>query len=289
MSPIVKRKRDKIKIPPKYLLLILTIVCVVMMLVSFLTDINPTPVNFVAGYVIVPFQNGISAAGGYFKTKTDQLAQISELLEENASLKQQVDELTIENTTLQQEKFELTKLRELYELDQKYSDYEKTGARVIMGGSGNWFNSFAINKGSDDGIEIDMNVIAGSGLVGRVVDVGPNWAKVITIIDDTTNVSGSVLSTSDKLIVSGDLELMDQGYIRFQQLIDSKDAVAVGDKIVTSNISDHYLPGILIGYISYISTDSNNLTKSGYLTPAVDFEHLDEVLVILEKKQTIED
>ena len=62
-----------------------------------------------------------------------------------------------------------------------------------------------------------------------------------------------------------------------------------GDKIVTSNISDKYLPGILIGYINTINTDSNNLTKSGYITPAVDFEHLEEVLVILELKQTIEE
>ena len=59
-------------------------------------------------------------------------------------------------------------------------------------------------------------------------------------------------------------------------------------KVVTSNISDQYLPGILIGYISSINTDSNNLTKSGYLTPVVDFEHLDEVLVIMELKQQID-
>ena len=65
--------------------------------------------------------------------------------------------------------------------------------------------------------------------------------------------------------------------------------VVEGDKIVTSNISDKYLPGILIGYISTINRDANNLTKSGYITPAVDFEHLEEVLVILEQKQTIEE
>lgn len=62
-----------------------------------------------------------------------------------------------------------------------------------------------------------------------------------------------------------------------------------GDKIVTSSISDKYLPGILIGYISSISEDSNNLTKSGWLTPAVDFEHLEEVLVITQLKQTVEE
>jgi rod shape-determining protein MreC len=77
--------------------------------------------------------------------------------------------------------------------------------------------------------------------------------------------------------------------IEFEQLVDSSNVVVEGDKIVTSNISDKYLPGILIGYISTINQDANNLTKSGYITPAVDFEHLEEVLVILETKQVLTD
>ena len=70
--------------------------------------------------------------------------------------------------------------------------------------------------------------------------------------------------------------------------MDNNNKAAVGDKIVTSNISEHYLPGILIGYISNIEIDSNNLTKSGTLTTAVDFEHLEDVLVIMELKQIVE-
>ena len=71
--------------------------------------------------------------------------------------------------------------------------------------SGNWFNTFTIDKGSNDGIEVDMNVMAGSGLVGIVTDVGPNYAKVTSIINDTSKVSGMVTTTSDNLIVSGSL------------------------------------------------------------------------------------
>lgn len=134
-----------------------------------------------------------------------------------------------------------------------------------------------------------MNVLAGSGLVGRIIDVGPNWAKVMSIIDDNSNTSGMVLSTSDNLVVRGSLVLYADGLISFEMLIDSADRVVEGDKIVTSNVSDKYLPGILIGYISSITVDSNNLTKSGMITPAVDFEHLEEVLVITELKQTTGD
>ena len=107
--------------------------------------------------------------------------------------------------------------------------------------------------------------------MGRIIDVGPDWAKVQAIIADNASVSGMVLSSSDNLIVSGNLELYNQGFISFSKLVDDVDRVRIGDKIVTSNISDKYLPGILIGYISTIDDDSNNLTKSGTLTPAVDF------------------
>ncbi len=190
---------------------------------------------------------------------------------------------------LQQDRYELTNLRELFDLDSQYDEYDMVGARIIAKDSGNWFHSFVINKGYEDGLMIDMNVLAGSGLVGRIVDVGPDWAKVMSIIDDNSNTSGMVLSTSDALIVSGDLELYAEGVIRFEKLIDHADRVVEGDKIVTSNVSDKYLPGILIGYISKVNVDSNNLTKSGLVTLAVDFEHLEEVLVITELKQTVEE
>lgn len=288
MSPIVKRKGEKFTLPSKYLLLIMTILCVGMMVLTFTTDLFSGPLSFAAGYVVVPFQEGITAVGTWMSEKSDELAQIRILLEENEQLKKQVDELTIENTMLQQDKYELNHLRELYQLDDEYSEYQKVGARIIGWDGGNWFHSFTINKGAEDGLEVDMNVMAGGGLVGRIVSVGSNWAKVTSIIDDNSNVSGMVLSTSDNLIVSGDLELMSQGMIRFGQLVDSDNEVVEGDKIVTSNISDKYLPGILIGYISTMEMDSNNLTKSGRVTPAVDFAHLEEVLVILEKKQGTE-
>lgn len=288
MSPIVKRKGEKFTLPSKYLLLIITILCVGMMVLTFTTDVFSGPLSFAAGYVVVPFQEGITAVGTWMSEKSDELGQIRVLLEENKELKRQVDELTVENTMLQQDKYELNHLRELYQLDDEYSECQKVGARIIGWDGGNWFHSFTINKGSDDGLEVDMNVMAGGGLVGRIVSVGSNWAKVTAIIDDNSNVSGMVLSTSDNLIVSGDLELMSQGMIRFGQLVDSDNEVAEGDKIVTSNISDKYLPGILIGYISTMEMDSNNLTKSGRVIPAVDFAHLEEVLVILEKKQSPE-
>ena len=132
-----------------------------------------------------------------------------------------------------------------------------------------------------------MNVLAGSGLVGIVTEVAPNYAKVRSIIDDTSSVSGMDLSTSDNCIVHGSLQKMNENQeIEFSDLKDSDNQVQEGDQIVTSYISDKYLPGILIGYINTINQDANNLTKSGSITPVVDFEHLSEVLVITVQKRS---
>ncbi len=271
--------------PSKYLLLVFTVFCLGMMLITFTTKITPGPLKTIAGYTIVPLQNGINKVGGWFSDKEEEFHSLKAAEKANNKLQEQVNQLTMENNQLRQDRFELDRLRELYELDQKYSGYNKIAARVCGKDAGNWFSTFMIDKGSDDGIAVDMNVIAGSGLVGRVVSVGPNWATVRSIIDDAHNVSAMDLATQDMCIVSGSLEKMSDNLIVMSQLMDTDNNVTAGDQIVTSHISDKYLQGILIGYVVEVTEDSNKLTKSGYISPAVDFEHLEEVLVITNLKE----
>jgi rod shape-determining protein MreC len=289
MSPIIKRKGERFTLPSKYLLFILTILCSAMMLLTFGTDIFNKPLNTAVGYVVIPFQEGISNVGSWLTNRTRELVEIRSLLAENEALREEVSSLTEENTQLQQDWYELNNLRSLLAIKEEYEEYQMVGARVIANDSGNWFSTFEIDKGADDGLAIDMNVLAEGGLVGRITTVGPNWARVTSIISDNSNVGGQTSATADRMIVNGDLKLMAEGLIRFGRLIDSDDQVRIGHKVVTSDISDKYLPGILIGYINTIEQDANNLTKSGYLAPAVDFEHLSEVLVILELKQLVDE
>lgn len=284
------KRKPKHVLPTKYILIFLTGICVVAMLLSFTLNISGGPLNAAAGYVFIPMQKGINTVGTWISEKADNLKKLSDVMAENEDLQRQVDELTSELNTVNLEQYELENLRELYDLDQKYPSYEKVAANVIGKGSGNWFSNFTIDKGSADGIEVDMNVIAGSGLVGIVTDVGPNYATVTSIITDTSKVSGMITTTSDNLVVSGSLQDMNENMvIEYTDLNYSDDEVQVGDPVVTSYISDKYQQGILIGYISSIEVDSNNLTKSGKLTPAVDFEHIEEVLVILNKKQQVKE
>ena len=278
------KKKNHTSVINRYILAGLCAFCTLMMLLSSFSDKAGGPFRAVANVTVIPLQQGINQIGSWLGDMTDNFDTMEQLRSENQQLQEQVDSLITENNYLQADQSELERLQELYQLDQNYADYEKTGAHVIGKDSGNWFNSFTIDKGSRDGIEVDMNVMAQSGLVGIVVDVGPTWAKVRSIIDDSTNISGMALSTSDTCIVSGDLSLMSEGQIRFEQMENNDNVVNVGDQIVTSYISDKYLQGILIGYVSEVNVDSNNLTRSGYITPAVDFKNLQEVLVITTTK-----
>lgn len=278
-------KKKKFQMKSKHLLVLMTFLCISAILLTFTQVVSVSPLREAASRVIVPFQNGINQIGTWMNGKLEGFQNVEELAAQNKELEQRVAELTEENTRLAQNQEELARLQELYQLDQSYSEYDKVAAQVISKDPGNWYDTFVINKGSADGIEKDMNVIAGGGLVGLVAEVETNCATVRSIIDDSSSVSGMTASTSDTCIVSGDLRLMDEGKLAFSQM-STENAVAVGEQILTSNISDKYLRGILIGYVSEVTEDSNHLTNTGYITPAVDFKHIQEVLVIKELKQT---
>lgn len=282
-----KYRNKKKRFSTKYMLLIMTIVCITLIFTSLTLNISGGPLNTVAGYIFVPMQKGINTAGQWISDKTNDFKTLEQVQEENQKLKEQNDELTSQLNTIKLEKYDLDNLRELLDLDEKYPSYQKVAASVIAKDTGNWFSVFTIDKGSKDGLKKGMNIMAGSGLVGIITDVGPNYAKVRSIIDDSANVSAMVTTTGDNMNVSGNLQTMNSDQvITFSELRDSEDKVQIGDPVVTSYVSDQYQQGILIGYIASIESDSNKLTKSGTITPVVDFEHMENVLVILDTKET---
>lgn len=278
-------KKKKFSLKTKHLITIMTIICIGFIVLAASSTFSFEPLRQGTGYVISPFQNGINVVGTWLRDQTTGYQNIKTLKKENEELQAKVDTLTEENSNLLLERDELERLRELYELDKSYAEYDKVAAQVISKDPGNWFGTFTINRGSNSGIQVDHNVIAGGGLVGIVTEVGANWATIRTIIDDSSNVSAMAATTSDTCLVTGDLLQMDEGKLNFIQLTDREDKVQEGERIVTSAISDKFLKGIPIGHISELAYESNKLTKTGKIIPIVDFEHLHEVLVIKELKQ----
>ena len=280
------KTKNQTSFSSKYWLLALALVCIILMGLSGFAGTGKGPLSWIAGYTVVPMQKGINTIGMWMNDLKDNFATLQEIKEENRELRYKLDEMTIENNQLKQNSATLERLQELYKMDQNTADYPKTGANVIASKNSNWFTSFTIDKGSLDGIKVDMNVLSGAGLVGIVTEVGPNYSIVSSIIDDK-NVSAMILTTFDKCIVSGDLTMIDDGVLGFKQLENNENDVPIGEQVVTSNISDKYLQGLLIGYVSEINVDSNILTRSGYIIPATNFRELQEVLVITVTKEDL--
>ena len=282
----MKRLFRKIKIKDKHLLVVMIILCVGLMLVTFSGSSFSGPLHSAIGTIVMPLERGVNKAGSVLVYFASGFKDVQELNKENEALKKEIAELTEANTRLSQQQSELERLEELYALDSQYSEYNKVAANVIAKDPGTWYSVFVIDKGTDDGISVDMNVIANGGLIGIVTETGRTWSVVQSIIDDRSNFSAMIASTSDTMVVSGNLLTMEQGTIDFSELRDPDNVVGEGTTVVTSNISTKYLTGLLVGYVSRVEESSNRLTKKGTIIPAADFMHLREVLIITNLKQT---
>lgn len=168
----------------------------------------------------------------------------------------------------------------------KQSNYSFIKARVSAKEPGNWYDKFTINKGYNEGIHKDDTVIAAielegdiyqEGLVGKVLDVGPHWAKIVTIIDELNSVSFKIIRTGDGGVVSGTLESSLEGF-----LYDFSSDVIVGDKIYTSGLGGVYMEDLYLGEISEVMINQEELTKRIKIKPAIDFKKIYNVYIIVK-------
>lgn len=268
----------------KFVLIVLSIISIILIGITSFNDSIISPLRQAVGIVLLPVQSGVNTAGRAVYDNIEEQRKIHSAITENIELNKKIYELTQENTKLMEDNGELARLRELYKLDESYSDYPKVGARVVAKDSTKWFSTFTIDKGSDDGIAVDMNVIGYGGLIGIVTDVGKNYATVRSVIDDISRVSAMSLRTGALCRVDGNLEQYNEGRLILRDVKSDAD-VNEGDMIVTSNVSTKYLPNILIGYARDLKDDSSRLTKSGYIIPVVNFDTISEVLVITKLKE----
>ena len=283
----MKKRRNKKWIHPKSLYMCMAILCVILVLVSFKFSDQLSSVKTVVGNVMTPMQKGINTVGHFISDKFDLISSKQSLLDENKQLKQKLDEMSYNNKILIGENSELENYRELYKLDKKYPDYPKVAATVISRDGNNWFRVFTIDKGTEDGVEVDMNVISGNGLVGIVSEAGKHYAKVRSIIDDKSNVSAMFESSGETCIVKGNMESINSGYIDVE-MISNTAKIKDGEEVITSHVSDKFLQGLSIGYVKDVTSDASSLSQTAHLTPAVNFDRLEYVLVITQKKDSSE-
>ena len=275
------RRMKKMYIEPKHVLITCVVLCFVLIAISFKFEKQLSPVKSVVGVVFTPMQKSVNVLGSGISNKFKVFNKLKTLTKENQALREEIEEIRGENRLLQQQHGELENLRELYNMKGNYSDLPTVAARIISKDPTNWYGTLTMDKGSKDGIKVNMNVIAKDGLVGIISEVGHNYSKIRTIIDDKSNVTSVFLKSTQTCNVAGDITIMTTGKVKVESV--SKDIkVKDGDALYTAYDSLKYHSGILIGYVNDVKTDSNNVTQSGTLTPVVDFADLETVLVITE-------
>ncbi len=260
-----------------------------MMFFSYVSGFNGGILKEVSSAIFTPMQSGLAVLGRTIHGLNVTGDTVDALKEENSLLKEELARVKYDLNAANVRLEELDRLTQLLALKNQYYQYETTGARIIASSDDTWFSNFTIDKGLDDGLDVGMNVIADEGLVGIISEVSANFAIVRTIIDDNSFISVTINPTADNCIVGGSMsEIAQKGTLPFTNLDKAATKVAIGNTVVTSQISDKYMPGLLVGYISSITDDDNELTMSGSIAPVVDFKHLSDVLIVKRVKMTSE-
>ena len=178
----MKNKDSRIR--PKHFLLVLIGLCLILIIVSTVSSTVNNGVRNVINTVLMPMQRGLNQVGGFLSGEIESVAELKRVQDENTALQEEVEFLRAENTQYQLQLAELEQYRELLDMKEQYPDYDTVGAHVIGNNSGNWNKTVLIDRGSNDGIQVNMNVIAQGGLVGIVTSVTLNSATVRMIADD---------------------------------------------------------------------------------------------------------
>lgn len=194
-------------------------------------------------------------------------------------LKKQVNALKTENRSREEYIIENRRLKELLSLKDGMSESRMITARVISYEPDSWYDTFMINKGENSGIAKDNAVITGLGVVGKVAEVGKNWAKVSTLINISNSVGVKLSRTGDIGVVSGDAFLAENKQCRLEYLSNDKKLIN-GDILLTSGLGGIYPSDLSVGKVTEIHADSAGNLEYAIVEPSVDFSSLYEVLVI---------
>lgn len=242
-----------------------------------------TTAEGIAGSVAAPAVTGLSGFAISVRDFFDRLFGIRDVDKEYEELKIRVQKLEVENQLMQDLMLENERLMELLKYKEKYPNYEYLPARVIGKDMGNWFFSFTLNRGSEDGVEKEMMVVNELGLVGTVIEVFPRSCKVMAIIDRSSAISVVVERSRDNGMAHGSGDPQSGSPTCSVWYLTANSEVVPGDKVVTADFDTITIKGIPVGEISSVPRDRTKETVVELL-PYVDFAHVENVLIVKREK-----
>ena len=263
--------------------LIIAVICSILLFVLLLSTSGSTQssgAGSAMSRLLVPVQRFL-----YSSTESigDFFAGLSEdrsIKDENAALKEQVAEMESQLRNYENLRQENERLKELLGVVDSYGEYETLTARVIGKSPGAWFDEFTIHAGEQHGVQENMIVYTADGLLGKVVYTSATYSRVISLIHDQSGVSAMVERTRDNGVVKAAQEGENPDDLQLFYISSNSD-VKPGDRIITSGIGGVYPKGIPIAQVTEVSTDSSS-EKVVIARSNVDFEHVEEVVVVLQ-------
>lgn len=264
--------------------ILITVIAVVLLLVLAFFSASSRTIPWLenaVGTVFRPIQTFAFKASNSISDFFSNLFNSTDDDQEIASLKQKLAMYEQEKLDYEELKLENERLRAMLGYSGTFKDLTYTTAKVIGRSDGVWFDMITVNAGRDQGVELDMPVICGDGLIGKVTDLGRSWCKVTAIIDSSVSVAVSVERTRDNCMVRGVFSTgnKDNRLELYYLPTDLTDLVP-GDVIMTSGIGGIFPKGIRVGTVEEVLLDSDTSGVNALVTPSVDFLRLEEVMII---------
>ncbi len=271
----------------KWMVLLIAICLLIVMSATMGGRDRVTQLESAVGRVIVPVYKTMTNIGNVVSSKINPILNVwrikdeNELLHiENDKLKKEIMRLTLDQKMYQ----ELKKLKKSLHYVDRQHEQNYVSSSVIAKDTGNWYSMFIIDVGIEQGIYKNSTVINSDGLIGIVYEAGDNYAKVVSIIDNSSRVGFEMKRLEEPAdgIIIGSVEGSVQG-----ELFDPKAKVKVGEEIITSGVGI-FPKGIPVGKISKVIDDKDSLLTKIIVEPSVNFRRIDKVMVIPARKDGFE-
>lgn len=229
--------------------------------------------------IVSPFQRAASGAGNAGSGALDYIKNLRNAAAENQQLKQRVEQMEAEISQLRASRDENERLKSLLGFKER-SEYQSVAARVIARDPSAWFDTVTINRGSSDGIELNMPVVTPSGIVGRVVTLSP-WTAQIMLITDERAAEGAVVGQLEQSNALGSVRGLGQNGLLEMHYVSGLEDVNPGNYVITTGQDAIYPPGLSVGEVVEVKKGTATVPHTIYIKPGARLNALEEVAVLL--------